>query len=264
MRKALLVLLASLAMLAGLSAGAAAGVPAHSVFIGWLDDEHWLAARGGRLLKVAALSGDEQEFFGFDGLPVSTAGPGTLDQEALAERAAAIIAAQKAGTLQESPDAHMQWPLAGPNPFQMVNQKAIGSELSAGSADGKWTAVNRKNDLYLIEKETKKERRLTSDGSDFIFNGRADAVYQEEIFFPARSLRAFWWSPDSAHVAFLRLDDTDVAKFTLINATQRVQTPEITTYPKAGASGPTVKIGIAHVADKPVTWVDLSAYPAKD
>src|SRR5207249_851450 len=124
-------------------------------------------------------------------------------------------------------------------PFQVVNQKVIGNELTAASPDGKWIAVNRKNDMYLIEKESKNERRLTSDGSDVIFNGRADAVYQEEIFFPARSLRAFFWSPDSAHIAFFRLDDTDIAKFTLVNATERVQKPEITTYPKAGTGNPT-------------------------
>src|SRR5262245_7255396 len=256
MRKTALTLIA-LCLVAPSAAFPADDTAGRSEFIGWLDDDHWLAARAGRLLKVAALSGKETAFVGFDTLPAH-------DRESLAERAATVLAAQKAGIPIESPGDRLLGPFALPDPLQEINQRAIAGELPTVSADGKWTALNRKNDMYLVDTSTKNERRLTNDGSDVIFNGRADAVYQEEIFFPARSLRALWWSPDSAHIAFMRLDDTDIAKFTLINATERVQKPEITTYPKAGTGNPTVKIGIAHVADKPVTWVDLSAYPPKD
>src|SRR5262249_18324744 len=151
----------------------------------------------------------------------------------------------------------------GPAAPQVVNQIAQAKNLSVNSPDGKWTASNRKNDLYLMDKATKQERRLTFDGSDVIFNGRADAVYQEEIFYPGRSLNAFWWSPDSTHLAFMRLDDTHVPKFTIIDQTQRAQKPEITTYPKAGATNPIVKVGIARL-DGDITWAYLGNYDPKD
>lgn len=259
MRRLFCALLAALFMSPWLAGDPGANAPAAAAFIGWLDDDHWLAARDGRLLKVEALSGKEAGFSRLEDLP----GNSTDDGEPLAERAATLLAAQRAGASFEElsqPDR----PLGGAGPFQNINQVAIKSDLPTASGDGKWIATNRKNDMYLIEKATKKERRLTTDGSDLIFNGRADAVYQEEIFFPSRSLRAFWWSPDSAHIAFLRLDDSAVAKFTLINPTQSAQTPETTTYPKPGAANPTVKIGVAHVADQPITWIDLSQYSPKD
>jgi dipeptidyl-peptidase-4 len=228
-----------------------------SVFVGWIDDDHWLVAREGRLRSVSALSGDEVEFSGFTSTASSLS---ALEKEALAERAETIIAMQKAGTPLEVHDD--RYPT--PGPFEIVNQKAMGKEVSTASPDGKWTAICRKNDLYVVEKATKHERRLTQDGSPVIFNGRADAVYQEEIFYPQRSTNAFWWSPDSAHVAFLRLDDTSVPRFTIIDQTQRVQQPEVTTYPKAGAANPTVKIGIASVEGGTLAWVDLSNYQPRD
>ena len=50
---------------------------------------------------------------------------------------------------------------------------------------------------------------LTTDGSDKILNGRLDWVYEEEIYGRGKN-RAYWWSPDSTSIAFLRLDDGPV------------------------------------------------------
>ncbi|HYV35520.1 MAG TPA: DPP IV N-terminal domain-containing protein, partial [Gemmataceae bacterium] len=221
-----------------------------ATFVGWLDDDTWLSARDGSLFKVEALSGKEAAFAGSDGL-----------NETLAARAADIVTAQKTGG--EVVDM-FETLSGGPNPFQQVNKGAIAKEVSVASPDGKWNAVNRKNDIYFVEKADNKQTRVTKDGSDVIFNGRADAVYQEEIFYPGRSLTAMWWSPDSKHLAFFQLDDTNVPKFTIINHTQILQTPEVTTYPKAGQPNPILKVGIAHVADGSVTWADLSKYDPKD
>jgi len=58
----------------------------------------------------------------------------------------------------------------------------------------------RNNDLYTVDLATQTEHRLTNDGGDKIFNGKADWVYYEEIF--DRNYKAFWWSP---RFAFARL-----------------------------------------------------------
>ena len=188
-----------------------------------------------------------------------------LEKDTLLARAESLLEVQQAGTQPQPIYGLAFTQQSAPGPFQTVNQSAVNSKLSQASPDGKWTASTRKNNLYFVEAATKKERQVTNDGSDFIFNGRADAVYQEEIFFNHKSrTQAFWWSPDSKHVAFMRLDDTNVPRFSLINSTQRVQTPEITTYPKAGQPNPTIKLGVAHVGGEPTTWIDLSAYEPKD
>ena len=54
--------------------------------------------------------------------------------------------------------------------------------------------------------------KLTVDGNERIFNGKSDWVYTEEIF--NRRDHAFWWSPDSTRIAFIRYDDTPVNAFT--------------------------------------------------
>ncbi|KAI8889441.1 hypothetical protein K501DRAFT_282328 [Backusella circina FSU 941] len=80
--------------------------------------------------------------------------------------------------------------------------------------------------------------RITFDGSATIFNGVPDWVYEEEVFSKDSAL---WWSPDSTHLAYLRLNETAVPEFHLqmytnINATY----PEEVAikYPKAGAPNP--------------------------
>ncbi|GEM_PF-6169969 len=124
MRKNFLVLIASLCMLPWLVAGVAAHEPPRSVFIGWLDDEHWLAARAGRLFEVAALSGNEERFHGIDGRL-------TRADDVLAERAATILAAQTAGTTQEHPGdrRYMTTPEENPKGYEASSVIAAAKNL---------------------------------------------------------------------------------------------------------------------------------------
>src|SRR5262249_59777316 len=129
-------------------------------------------------------------------------------------------------------------------------------ELVTFSPNGEWIAFVKDQNLYAVDLATQKEHKLTSDGGGKIFNGKADWVYYEEVF--DRDYKAFWWSPDSSAVAFLHFDDRKVSQFTLIDPTERTQTPEVASYPLAGGTNPVVKLGIANVASGAVNWVDLS------
>src|SRR5262249_4166511 len=75
-----------------------------------------------------------------------------------------------------------------------------------------------------------------------------------------RSWRAYWWSPDSTRLAFLRFDDSPVHKFTVIDTIPTRQNVEDTPYPKTGDPNPTVKLGLVSVAGGPVQFVDLGDY----
>jgi dipeptidyl-peptidase-4 len=99
---------------------------------------------------------------------------------------------------------------------------------------------------------------LTTDGNSLISNGKADWVYFEEVFH--RKWQAFWWSPDSTRIVFLRFDDTPVHKFTVIDQIPVRQKVEQTPYPKAGAANPLVKLGVVAVAGEAALFVDLSNY----
>lgn len=69
------------------------------------------------------------------------------------------------------------------------------------------------NDLYVLpESELSSEAvgeivRITYDGSESVFNGVPDWVYEEEVF---GNDYALWFSPNGEEVAFLRSDETEV------------------------------------------------------
>ena len=126
------------------------------------------------------------------------------------------------------------------------------------SPDGLKLAYTKNKDLYVCDLVNFRETRLTHDATDRIYNGYASWVYMEEILGRASRYAAFWWSPDSRRIAFLRTDETDVPVFTL----NRLDEPdgihgklEVTPYPKAGDPNPKVKMGIADVTNASIVWV---------
>ncbi|HOK75768.1 MAG TPA: DPP IV N-terminal domain-containing protein, partial [Bacteroidales bacterium] len=126
------------------------------------------------------------------------------------------------------------------------------------SPDGLKIAYTKNKDLYAYDLVNFKEIRLTFDATDRIYNGYASWVYMEEILGRASRYAAFWWSPDSRHIAFLRTDETEVPVFTL----NRLDEPdgihgklEVTPYPKAGDPNPKVKMGIADISNSSIVWV---------
>lgn len=125
------------------------------------------------------------------------------------------------------------------------------------SSDKKRIAFTRDHDLFVIDMETGLERRITTDGTDLIYNGYASWVYYEEILGRGSRYAAFWWSPDGTKLAFLRFDDTQVPLFTLMRADSLHGAPEFTRYPKPGDPNPKVKLGIADLDKGTVTWADF-------
>ncbi len=137
-----------------------------------------------------------------------------------------------------------------------------GLEFPELSGDGKWLAYVHENDLHATSIETGEQKPLTTDGSYSQLNGKLDWVYQEEVY-GRGTYRAFWWSPDSRHVAFLSLDESAVHEFTVVDHIERGHfrvKPEITHYPKVGDPNPTVRFGVADVTTGGTAWADLSQY----
>jgi dipeptidyl-peptidase-4 len=134
-----------------------------------------------------------------------------------------------------------------------------GEESVKISPNGAAVGFVRENDLYVVDVQTGNEKRLTSDGSDMILNGKFDWVYEEEF-----SISEGWqWSPDSKKIAFWRLDQSGVPTFPLVrySADTSKATIEIEHYPKAGDPNALVKIGVVTVATGAVVWLDVNAGP---
>jgi dipeptidyl-peptidase-4 len=127
------------------------------------------------------------------------------------------------------------------------------------SPSGTWVAYTRENNLFAYDLEHGLEHQYTSDGSDVILNGYASWVYMEEILGRATAYAAFWWSPDSTRLAFMRFDDSPVPVFPIYHADGQHGELERQRYPKAGDPNPWVQMGVVSVADGALAWMDFDA-----
>ena len=126
------------------------------------------------------------------------------------------------------------------------------------SPDGNYVGYTKNNNLYTLSIATKKEVAITSDGATGILNGYASWVYFEEIFGRSTQYRAFWWSPDSKYISFMRFDERKVPMFPIYNSEGQHGFVEETRYPKAGDQNPTVKIGWTTPDGGSITWADFN------
>ena len=131
------------------------------------------------------------------------------------------------------------------------------------SPDGRLVSFVRNNNLYIVNLAGKQLRALTKDGSETIFNGRLDWVYEEELY--GRGLtRGYWWSPDSTQIAYLRLDEAPVHNFTVVDHIPRRQRIEDTAYPLAGDPNPLVKLAAVNIVNGATKFIDTSKYAPAD
>jgi dipeptidyl-peptidase-4 len=131
------------------------------------------------------------------------------------------------------------------------------------SPDGRLVSFVRKNDLYVIDPKSGVERRLTKTGNEKTLNGVLDWVYEEELYGRGNK-RGYWWSPDSAHIAFLNTDERPVNTFPIVDQIPRRQVLEDTAYPLAGDPNPLVRLGVVEPTGGDARWVDAAGYEPAD
>ena len=228
---------------------------------GWTaDGEEYLFARDGRLRCVEAESGVERDFHDVDRMAAALARIPVIDEETakrIATRTSFRMDAGRTGALIEH-ERDLYWARFDGSVAVRLTSTPEREELAKPSPDGRFVAFVRDNDLWVVDVATRTERAMTTGGSDVLRNGKADWVYFEEVF--DRDWNAYWWSPTSRHIVFLRTDSSDVPDFTIVDDVPEPQYIETVRYPKAGDPNPRVDIGIVSVAGGAARWVDLSAY----
>jgi dipeptidyl-peptidase-4 len=126
------------------------------------------------------------------------------------------------------------------NTIVPLTSSAGEEEEATFSPDGQKVAFLRANDLYVTDLAGR-ERRLTTDGSAEMLNGKLDYVYQEEVY--GRGIwKAYWWSPDSLRIAFLQLDERPVPEFTIADHIPYDLDLNVYDYPQAGDPNPRAKL----------------------
>ena len=126
------------------------------------------------------------------------------------------------------------------------------------SPDQTKIAFTRSGNLFIMDVATKSETQLTFDGSDLILNGYASWVYFEEILGRASRYRAFYWSPDSKKIAFLRFDDNLVPEYSIFHDEAEDMTHgylEKTRYPKSGDPLPGVELKTVDISTGQITAI---------
>jgi len=132
------------------------------------------------------------------------------------------------------------------------------------SPDGSAVAFIADYNLHVVPADGgEPARALTTDGHADLFYGRLDWVYQEELY-GRGNFQGYWWSPDSSHIALLKLDESPVEEFVLVSDVPARPEIERTNYPKVGEPNPIVEIGAIDVRSGETKWFDVSKYPADD
>lgn len=227
----------------------------------WIDDDTWRVNRNGGWFKVNAKTGRAEKL--------------TFDNEAIVKALATLpsIGEKGAGELARTPflrtdagrtgalferDNDLYYARLDGSLALRLTSTPEPEELSEFSPDGKFVAFVRNFDLYVVDTVTGAERRLTTDGTDLIRNGKNDWVYFEEIF--NRNWKSYWWSPDSTRLAFYRTDASMVPEYTLVDDLPQKQRVERVRYPRVGEANPQVRLGIVRVAGGTPIFADLSDY----
>jgi dipeptidyl-peptidase-4 len=126
------------------------------------------------------------------------------------------------------------------------------------SPDNKKVAYAKDNNLFIKDFSKNSITQITKDGQkNSIINGITDWVYEEEFAF----VRAFEWSNDSKHLAFLRFDETNVPTFSMdIVGKELYPNQQVFKYPKAGEKNAIVTLHMYSVSSKNSKKIALGNY----
>jgi dipeptidyl-peptidase 4 len=237
--------------------------------LSWLDPATYTVARqsggGFEWLRVDALSGRTSPLFDAGRMEIVLASlPGVTRTEAglIARSDDLTFNTARTGMVVTIADDLYFYDAAAAKALRLTT--AAGTEEEATfSPDGKFVAFVRNHNLFVVDVASQRERALTSDGTREVLNGKLDWLYQEEIY-GRDQFRAYWWSPDSARIAFLQLDERPVPEYTVVDHIPYRPLLEVTDYPKPGDPNPLVKLGVANIATGAAVWVDVSPSATAD
>ena len=236
----------------------------------WLKDgEHYLQSRktegGSVLMRVNARTGEAAPFFDAARMEAALAklqGVSAAEAKSLAhESSYKLNSAQTAVLLNVAHDL-VYYELNSDAAARLTTGPEAEAEEDF-SPDGRWVSFVRGNDLYVVEVRTRAERRLTKTGDEKTLNGILDWVYEEELYGRGNK-RGYWWSPDSARIAFLNTDERPVRTFPIVDHIPRQQVLENTPYPLAGDPNPLVRLGVVEAAAGEPRWVEAAGYEPTD
>lgn len=173
-----------------------------------------------------------------------------ITQFVLAERADRVVYA-------DGGDLHLVRP--GRDALRLTSSEEVEQDPQL-SPDGRLLAFTRSDDLYVLDLETLKEKRLTEGAADGILHGVAEYIAQEEMDRPS----GFWWSPDGAFIAYTEVDETGIPLYPIPHPGKDQPEVEYHRYPFAGGPNAKIRLGIVPAKGGGTRWLDLAAAAGED
>ncbi|WP_437751189.1 alpha/beta fold hydrolase [Sorangium sp. So ce1389] len=109
----------------------------------------------------------------------------------------------------------------------------------------------RGRELFMIDVASRRETALTRGAPEGVSRGQSDFNGQEEFNEPS----GFWISPACDRVAYLEVDERDVAKVPVLGVRGGQEDLMMLRYPRVGGKNPRVRAGILDLATRKTTWV---------
>jgi hypothetical protein len=127
------------------------------------------------------------------------------------------------------------------------------------SPDARKVAMVRDGDLYVMDVESGKDRRLTTRGSDDVENAVAEFVAQEEM----DRREGYWWSPDGKHLVYQHSDLSKVDTLNVSDPANPDHAPVPFRYPRPGRNNADVTLGVIPAAGGKTVWLrwDRERFP---
>ena len=125
--------------------------------------------------------------------------------------------------------------------------------------NGKTLSYVRDGNLYAFDVAARREKALTKDGAGPVFYGLAEFMAQEEM----DRDQGYWWSPDSARIAFTRVDEAGVDIVPRLDIGADGARIVDQRYPRAGRPNAKVSVQIADVANGKTITVPIAGADAE-
>lgn len=126
------------------------------------------------------------------------------------------------------------------------------------SPDGAYFAYVDDNNIYVKDLQKDQLAQVTEDGKwNYVINGNADWVYEEEFMFS----KAYFWSPDSRKIAFMKFDESDVPEYHMQVWGDDLYPQDYSyKYPKAGENASKVSVWVFDI----VTGKTIHVYSSSE
>ena len=125
------------------------------------------------------------------------------------------------------------------------------------SPKGGFVSFVRDSNVYVMDRATGKQARLTKDGGGTISWGLAEFVAQEEM----HRYQGLWWAPNDSALAVQRTDESGVAVISRAAIGAEGTTIYDQRYPQAGTANAKVELWVVDPKGKRHVKVDLGTNP---